>query len=193
MPVIESCILHRCNFEFLWQLRYDRWMARTRVIKSLLVGPRCILKHHESSHTNFHKKKRSTTKVQDHQENTHYSLLFLFHFCKKTTWPFTSFTKRKSSQNLADSNPYGSSSAKVYSKKRNTKKPGQIQGIMARGGLSMPLIQPGMPSDMGEPPAWDCSCISSLVQLAGNKAGRKVATTVAPPRSNPMCFSCVSC
>ena len=98
MPVIESCILHRCNFEFLWQLRYDRWMARTRVIKSLLVGPRCILKHHESSRTNFHKKKAKYTKVQDHQENTHHSLLFLFHFCKKTTWPFTSFTKQNSSQ-----------------------------------------------------------------------------------------------
>ena len=193
MPVIESCILHRCNFEFLWQLRYDRWMARTRVIKSLLVGPRCILKHHESSRTNFHKKKRSTTKVQDHQENTHYSLLFLFHFCKKTTWPFTSFTKQNSSQIWPIPIPMGRAPPKSTPRNGIQRNLGKFRASWLGGGLSMPLIQPGMPSDMGEPPAWDCSCISSLVQLAGNKAGRKVATTVAPPRSNPMCFSCVSC
>lgn len=79
MPVIESCILHRCNFEFLWQLRYDRWMARTRVIKSLLVGPRCILKHHESSHTNFHKKNevQQKSRIIKKTLTTHYCSYFI--------------------------------------------------------------------------------------------------------------------
>ena len=164
MPVIESCILDRRNFGFLWQLKYDRWMTRTRVIESLLVGPRYILKHHELSQANFHNRIPKHKKGQDNQENTHYCSYFISVYLRD----LSQISRNKWIEIWSILIPI----SRVY-----TPKSTPSNGIQRNlGKFKASWAFNAIDGTHGEP-AWDCSCvigifhISSLLQLAGNMEG----------------------